>query len=154
MSVVSTETLTAAADGDAAALKACCAAVYGQEWLSLLVGESLHPGGLELTHHLGTRLQLGPADRVLDIACGTGTTSVFLAREFGCYVTGVDYGAEQIERATAAATSAGVADQTAFKVGDAEALPFDDGSFTAVVCECAFCTFPSAGSGRVFGNVV
>ena len=103
MSAVTAETFTAAADGDATALKACCAAVYGQEWLSLLVGESLHPGGLELTRHLGQRLRLGPADRVLDIACGTGTTSVFLAQEFGCHVTGVDYGAQQIERATAAA---------------------------------------------------
>ena len=80
---------------------------------------------------------------MLDIACGTGTTSVFLAQEFGCHVTGVDYGAQQIERATAAAMSAGVADRTAFEVGDAESLLFDDGSFTAVICECAFCTFPS-----------
>ena len=143
MSVVTAETFTAAADGDAAALKACCAAVYGQEWLPLLVGESLHPGGVELTRHLGNRLQLGPADRVLDIACGTGTTSILLAQEFGCHVTGVDYGATQIERATAAAAAAGVADQTAFEVGDAEALPFDDGTFTAVICECAFCNFPS-----------
>ena len=143
MSFVTAETFTAAADGDAAALKACCAAVYGQEWLSLLVGESLHPGGLELTRHLGQQLRLGPADRVLDIACGTGTTSVLLAQEFGCHVTGIDYGAQQIERATAAAATAGVTDRTAFKVGDAESLPFDAGSFTAVICECAFCTFPS-----------
>ena len=143
MSAVTAETFTAAADGDAAALKACCAAVYGQEWLSLLVGESLHPGGLELTRHLGNRLRLGPADRVLDVACGTGTTSVLLAQEFGCHVTGVDYGAQQIERATAAAAAAGFAVRTAFEVGDAESLPFDAGSFTAVICECAFCTFPS-----------
>ena len=143
MSAVTAETFAAAADGDATALKACCAAVYGQEWLALLVGESLHPGGLALTRHLGRRLRLGPADRVLDIACGTGTTSVFLAQEFGCHVTGVDYGATQIERATAAAAAAGVADRTAFEVGDAESLPFDDSSFTAVICECAFCTFPS-----------
>ena len=135
--------LAAAASGDATALKACCAAAYAQDWVSLLLGDSLHPGGLELTRRLGTLLQLGPDDRVLDLACGLGATSVFLATEFGCHVTGVDYGAEQVDRASEAAAAAGVSHRTAFRVGDAENLPFDPSSFTAVICECSFCTFPS-----------
>jgi SAM-dependent methyltransferase len=35
-----------------------------------------------------------------------------------------------------------VAHLTTFRQGDAEGLPFDDGSFDAVVSECSFCTFP------------
>ena len=30
-----------------------------------------------------------------------------------------------------------------FRFGDAEALPFGAGIFDAILCECAFCTFPS-----------
>jgi ubiquinone/menaquinone biosynthesis C-methylase UbiE len=39
-----------------------------------------------------------------------------------------------------------------FERGDAETLPFPDGSFDAVICECAFCTFPNkaATAGEFF----
>ncbi|MEG3632135.1 class I SAM-dependent methyltransferase, partial [Streptomyces poriticola] len=40
------------------------------------------------------------------------------------------------------AVTAGLAARTAFTTGDAEHLPFPDGMFDAVVCECALCTFP------------
>ncbi len=43
----------------------------------------------------------------------------------------------------AAAEQAGVADRVRFKYGDAESLPFSDGVFDALLCECAFCTFPN-----------
>ena len=32
--------------------------------------------------------------------------------------------------------------RVSFRTGDAERLPFPDASFDAVICECAFCTFP------------
>lgn len=33
-------------------------------------------------------------------------------------------------------------DRVTFLLADAEELPFDDRSFDAILCECAFCTFP------------
>ena len=30
-----------------------------------------------------------------------------------------------------------------FRLADAESLPFKGGTFDAVLCECAFCTFPT-----------
>jgi len=51
-------------------------------------------------------------------------------------------GESAVARATEAAEQAGVADRVRFHVGDAERLPFADASFDAIVCECAFCTFP------------
>src|SRR5436853_1788014 len=44
--------------------------------------------------------------------------------------------------AGAKARERGLADRVRFSVGDAEKLPFEDGTFDAVVSECAFCTFP------------
>jgi len=58
------------------------------------------------------------------------------------HVDGVDLGAESVERARAAAAAEGLGERVRFTVGDAERLPFDDATFDAVVCECAFCTFP------------
>jgi SAM-dependent methyltransferase len=108
----------------------------------MLLGDVFHPGGLALTRHLGETIGLGPDDRVLDVACGRGVSAVHLAERFGCHVTGVDYGSENISAAQALAAAQGVDHLTTFRQGDAEGLPFDDGLFDAVVSECSFCTFP------------
>lgn len=123
-------------------VKSCCAALYGSEWASMLLGDSLHPGGLALTERLGVVLALGPGDRVLDVAAGKGATSVFLAERFGCEVTGIDYGLDAVAAAMVLAVSVGMAERVQFLQGDAEHLPFTDASFDCVICECSFCTFP------------
>ncbi len=124
-------------------LKACCAAVYASDWARLLLGESFHPGGLALTERLGMLLNLGPGKRVLDIAAGQGSSAIFLAQRFGCEVTGVEYSSELVREAAHAAEAGGLADRVRFEQGDAEHLVVADGQFDAVICECAFCTFPN-----------
>jgi SAM-dependent methyltransferase len=124
-------------------VKTCCATLYESDWAHLLLGDSFHPGGLALTERLGELLGLQPGWRVLDVAAGQGTSAVFLAQRFGCQVVGVDYGADLVAEATALAEGAGVADRLRFEQGDAESLRFAAGTFDAVICECAFCTFPN-----------
>ena len=80
--------------------------------------------------------------RVLDVASGKGDSAIFLARQFGCEVVGVDFGADNVNRANARAEATGTAHLVSFVEGDAERLDFPDASFDAVICECAFCTFP------------
>lgn len=123
-------------------VKSCCAAAYQSDWARLLLGDAFHPGGLALTRRLGEKLGLAPGMRVLDVACGRGTSAIFLARTFGCDVLGVEYGAEHVRAATAAAEAAGVGALVRCVVGDAERLLIGDGTYDAIVCECAFCTFP------------
>ncbi len=123
-------------------LKTCCAALYESDWARLLLGDSFHPGGVALTLRLGEALGLGPGARVLDVAAGKGTSAIALAERFGCAVVGVDLGADTVREAHAAAEAAGLADRVRFERGDAERLPFADGVFDALICECAFCTFP------------
>ncbi|UCG26594.1 MAG: class I SAM-dependent methyltransferase [Chloroflexota bacterium] len=95
-----------------------------------------------LTERLGSLMELEPDQRVLDVASGTGGSAIFLAKRFGCQVVGVDYGRQSVALANVAAAEAGLANRVGFELGDAEQLPFDDSSFDAVICECAFCTFP------------
>ncbi len=45
-------------------------------------------------------------------------------------------------RATGEAERLGLADRVRFTVGDTEQLPLHDSEVDAVICECAFCTFP------------
>jgi len=74
---------------DPETLKACCVAAYEQDLVALLLGESYHPGGLDLTRHLARALDLRPGQRVLDVAAGAGTTACLLAAEFGVDVDGI-----------------------------------------------------------------
>ncbi len=123
-------------------IKICCATFYQSDAVRMLLGDVLHPGGLALTQYLGKAMGLGPYDRVLDVACGRGVSAIHLAHQFGCHVTGLDYGRENIAAAEAQAADQGIAHLTTFRQGDAEGLPFGDGVFDAVISECSFCTFP------------
>ena len=147
--------MTPADTPSSAEVKQCCANLYESDFAKLLLGDSLHPGGLRLTQRLGQLLQLGPHSRVLDVASGNGTSAFFLAEHFGCSVIGVDYGQHNVETANAAAAKREVSPRLRFEQADAEQLPFADGSFDAVMCECAFCTFPDkAQAGREFARVL
>ena len=123
-------------------VKLCCATAYQQDAVALILGESYHPGGLDLTRRLGRALDLRRGQRVLDVASGPGATAFLLAAEFGVAVEGVDLGDQSVASANAKAAANGLGDTVRFTVGDAERLPLDDESVDAVVCECAFCTFP------------
>jgi SAM-dependent methyltransferase len=71
-------------------------------------------------------------ERVLDVGCGTGAGTLFLAREFPqARVRGVDLSEEMI-RAAVAKVGLDPEGRVAFKVGDAAALPFPDESFDLV----------------------
>jgi arsenite methyltransferase len=69
-------------------------------------------------------------------------SAMTLAMRFGCAVVGLDLSERNIEAAEREAQARGLSERVAFRYGDAERLPFAAGSFDAVVCECALCTFP------------
>ena len=124
-------------------VKQCGTTFYGSDFARLLLGESFHPGGTQLTHRLGSLIELTPQSSVLDVASGRGTSAFHLAESFGCKVTGVDLSEENVRLATAEARQRGLGELVSFQIGDAELLPLENNSFDAIVCECAFCTFPS-----------
>jgi len=130
-------------DLPASEVKACCAAAYEQDAVALILGESYHPGGLDLTRRLAHAVALRPAARVLDVASGPGTTAFLLASEFGVEVDGIDLGEAAVASANATAAERGVQAQVRFHPGDAERIPAPDESVDVVFCECAFCTFPA-----------
>lgn len=79
------------------------------------------------------RLAATPGQRVIDIGCGTGATTVELARRVAPSgeAIGVDISPTLVAASEAIAASAGV-DNISFRVADAQAEPLDDGALDAV----------------------
>lgn len=85
---------------------------------------------LNVAEEFMARLPLRPEMRVLDVACGSGNLAVIAAKR-GCMVKGVDIAANLIMQARERAAVERL--DIEFCEGDAEALPYADGEFDAVV---------------------
>lgn len=124
------------------AAKICCADLYASELARLILGDSLHPGGLRATNRLGRALGLQAGWRVLDVACGLGVSAAALSRVFRCQVVGLELGATAALDARRRTLSQPVPANAVFVRGDAEMPPFRDAAFDAVIVECAASLFP------------
>lgn len=98
--------------------------------------------------HCVLRLDPKPGERILDLATGTGWTSRQVAKR-GARVIGADIASELIAAAKARAQAEGLSIE--YQLGDAEALPFADGEFDAVISTCGimFASRPEAAAGEL-----
>jgi arsenite methyltransferase len=110
--------------------------------MQFLVGDPLHPGGVDLTLRLAHSLGAPAGTRVLDMGSGLGTSALAIAAATDLDVVGVDFSRENVERARTRATEAGLARRVHFVCGDAEALPLADESVGGALSECSFCLVP------------
>lgn len=78
----------------------------------------------------------GSAQRILDVACGTGDSTLSIAKAAGegSTVTGVDISEGMMALVEGKAVKAGVTDRIDLQVADGEALPYEDGTFDRVTC--------------------
>jgi ubiquinone/menaquinone biosynthesis C-methylase UbiE len=80
-------------------------------------------------------LELGPGQRVLEVACGSGGVTCRMALETGAGCVGVDINPHGIEAAQARAREQGLSSRVTFqRVDAAQPLPFPDQSFDAIFC--------------------
>jgi ubiquinone/menaquinone biosynthesis C-methylase UbiE len=77
-----------------------------------------------------------PRDHVLDVACGSGSLTLELAR-LTHHVTGIDLTAAMIDQARTRQAQAGITN-VSWQLGDVLTLPFADGTFSLVVSQAAF----------------
>jgi ubiquinone/menaquinone biosynthesis C-methylase UbiE len=95
----------------------------------------IHPGGFAATRMLAESCYLDSHARVVDIACGKGTSAVYLAERYGCEVVGIDISSDLVAQATILAKKRRLAGKVTFGVGDALQLPFPDNEFDAAVSQ-------------------
>ncbi len=119
-----------------ATVRACCSMVYGSPLVELLIGESLHPGGLRSTRELLAASELRPGERLLDAGCGVGASSRLAAVEFGLFVDGVDASAGAMVRAREREN----AGRVRWTEADLATLPFGEATFDGVLAECVLST--------------
>ncbi|WP_343219563.1 DVU_1556 family methyltransferase [Pseudodesulfovibrio sp. JC047] len=105
--------------------------------LRAAAGETLRPGGFAITDRAAALIGLVPGWRVLDVGSGLGVTVDRLRARFGVESWGVELSGSQIAR--------GDARHVIQARGDV--LPFADGTFDAVFCECVLSLFENPRQG-------
>lgn len=99
------------------------------------------PGGLGLARLLAEQIAPKRGQRILDLGCGRGQSSIFLAARYGVQVVSVDLwipAAERNERARRAAVDSRI---VALQGDIGRGLPPELGSFDAIFCQQAFHCF-------------
>jgi 2-polyprenyl-3-methyl-5-hydroxy-6-metoxy-1,4-benzoquinol methylase len=88
---------------------------------------------------LAHELHLSAGDRLLDLGTGRGWPGLYLATRTGCQVVLTDLPLEGLRVAANRATREGLAARTAVVAAAASALPFQAGSFDAVIHTDVLC---------------
>ena len=103
-------------------------------WVNAYLDRPLHMA-------VARALDLQPDDALLDVACGAGYFLTESASHVG-HVAGVDLAGPKVELARRRLGERIAAGTAEVVQGDAGALPWEDGRFTAVSCMDAFPFFP------------
>jgi tocopherol O-methyltransferase len=80
----------------------------------------------------GRLTKTNPPQNILDVGCGIGGSSLYLADKFAAEVTGITLSNVQAARARERAINAGLEDKAHFQVANALSMPFADDSFDLV----------------------
>jgi SAM-dependent methyltransferase len=93
--------------------------------------DEFHIGGRAATEDIARQLTLAASDRVLDIGCGLGGPARQIAARYGCHVSGIDLTQDYVEASNVLSGWLQLDGRVSLQYGDALALPFTDGWFTA-----------------------
>jgi tocopherol O-methyltransferase len=119
----------------------CSSGLWEKVW-----GEHMHHGYWETPTTVKDRYQaqvdlidellhwadVGQPQRILDVGCGIGGSSLYLAQKYQATVSGITLSPQQAKRATQRAETQGLSQQVSFAVADALALPYADNSFDLI----------------------
>src|ERR1700732_856153 len=94
--------------------------------------DEFHNGQRNATIRLARLAAVSGSDKVLDVGCGIGGPSRYLASAFGCEVIGLDLTPEFIELARMLTERTRLSHKVSYRQGDALQVPFPDASFDLV----------------------
>jgi SAM-dependent methyltransferase len=91
--------------------------------------DHFHARGFPATVELADALPIREGHHIVDIGCGIGGPARYLAKRFGCRVSGVDITAPFVEAANKLTALLKMESLVEVKLGDGQQLPFADGVF-------------------------
>ncbi len=120
-------------------------------WSELALLDQFHVRGLAATKELGESLKVRKEHAVLDVGCGLGGPSRYLAATFGCRVEGIDLSQAYVDVARMLAERSGLAAQVSYRQADALELPFAEAEFDIVWTQHAAMNI--ADRARLYGEM-
>lgn len=109
--------------------------------LNSAMGITKHGGGKAATDELAGMCRIAKGFRVLVIGCGVGASATYVARKYGCRVTGIDLSKEMVGISNGRAKREHA--DAEFQVADAKNLPFKPNTFDAVISESVTAFIPN-----------
>lgn len=94
--------------------------------------KNFHAALLNINKVLSAKAGISKNNRVLDAGCGIGGSSIWLAKNIGCAVTGISLSEKQVNKANALATKEGVEHLATFEQKDFTATGYADENFDVV----------------------
>lgn len=82
---------------------------------------------------IAREIQVGPGETFVDLGCGAGGPGLWVARETGAGVVGIDISAVAVEEATRRAAESGLGERVRFLVGYFQATGLPDAAFEGAV---------------------
>lgn len=87
---------------------------------------------IDLIEELLNWAAVDQANQILDVGCGIGGSSLYLAEKFNATAVGITLSPVQAKRASERTEAAGLANRVRFQVADALSMPFADQAFDFV----------------------
>jgi SAM-dependent methyltransferase len=112
--------------------------------------DHFHARGFPATVELADVLPIGPGHHIVDIGCGIGGPARYLAKRFGCRVSGVDITDPFVEAANKLTALLKMEGQVDVRSGDGQHLPYGDGLFDGGYAQHV--TMNVADRARFFGE--
>jgi ubiquinone/menaquinone biosynthesis C-methylase UbiE len=105
----------------------------------MLMGEQIHVGAEAETDVLARKAGVGVQTHLLDVCSALGGPARYLARNYGCRVTGLDATRRMDEEARRRTGEAGLSDRIDYRLGNALDMPFPASTFDVVWGQDAWC---------------
>ena len=109
--------------------------LYESEHIQSVCGETIRPGGYDLTRRAVDHCGGGRGQTLMDIGCGNGASMAFIREHYGMTVLGIDLSEKMIHDGTQISPGLPVC------LGDAEHLSFQNESMDIALTECCMCHF-------------
>ena len=94
--------------------------------------DQMHARGIAATREHAAYAEIRPGMHVLEIGCGIGGASRYLAKELGCRVSAIDLTPECVDVARELTRRCRLGDKIEFRQADATELPFGNAQFDHV----------------------